>query len=258
MDGTSVAIGETIRAGFAAVRPSLSRCWAALAAGLGLSIAGALLNRGLPTSLLLALLGSTLVCGALYRQAFGRKPGWHGLRWGADEGRVLASHLLVLAIMSIVGVVLLLVVSSVTLGVARANDPKFDVTSLEALRGAVSGPGEIIVASVPLLCLVLLGWLAMRLALASAASVEQAQVRALSAFPLTRGLILPLAGSLLVLMTPLVLAAMVAGALSATAGFALVGVDILVSAAVYFYFVPAWVGALVHVYRRRRPLAETL
>ena len=259
MDGTAVAIGETIHAGFAAVRPSLRRCWAALASGLLLSITGALIGEHGPVlAILLEMAAATVVYGALYRDAFGRAPGWRGLRWGMDEMRVLASHLLIGLLMALISAVLFIVVGAVALGVARANNPDFDGASTESWREALSGPGALVVGAVPVLCVVLLVWVALRRALSPAATVDEGRVRVLSAFDLTRGLAPKLFVSLVALILPLVAAALVAGVLQSLAGGPVVGIDILVSAAVYFYFAPAWVGALVHVYRRRRPLVETL
>ncbi|WP_421737036.1 hypothetical protein [Caulobacter sp.] len=255
MTDGSVAIGATVRAGLSGLLPSLRACWAALAVAVLISA----ISRLLPPAaggltLLVEIAAAVLASGALYRRAFGRQSGLAGLRWGMDEWRLLGAQLLIAALMLVVLAVLATVVGAIALGVARASAPGFDATSAQAWRDAFarSGLGGIVAGAAPLFSLCLLVWLCLRLSLSAPASVDQARVRVLSAFPLTRGVTPQLLGAGLVLALPVVALAGVSSLIGRWAGpgldapLALLGAILL-----YLYLAPVWTGALVHVYRHR-------
>lgn len=253
MSEGSAAIGRTVRAGLVGWAPAVRSCWAALLAGVALS----LLPRALPPSL--AFLGlpvefvaTTLAYGGLYRAAFARPPGWNGLRWGGEEWRLLAVQALVTVILTVVAAVLTVVVGAVVVGLAKASAPGLDITSLEAWRAALDGPGALVASLPPLLSMAIMVWLFLRLSLAPAATVELGRVQVLSAFGRTRGAVLTLAVAGAALAAPACVLVVAVGYLRARAGFAegalvpqLVSVVLL-----FFYLVPVWTAALVEVYRR--------
>ncbi|WP_425997661.1 hypothetical protein [Caulobacter sp. DWR1-3-2b1] len=255
MTDGSVAIGATVRAGVSGLGPSVRACWAALLAAVVLSI----LTRALPPALgglaLLAEIAAiALVCGALYRRAFGKPAGLAGLRWGPDEWRLLGVQALIAVFLFVVAAVLILVVGAIALGVARANAPGFDATSSQAWKDALagSGPGAIVAGASPLLGLAVLIWLAVRLSLAGAASVDQSGVRVLSAFPLTRGVTLQVLAACTLLAAPVVALVALSSLVGRWAGPGFDGALAALGAIFgYVYLAPVWTGALVHVYRRR-------
>jgi len=246
----SAAIGRTVRAGMAGWAPGLRTCWAALVAGavLGLlpRVAGLALF-GLP----LELAATTVAYGALYRHAFDGPAGFKGLRWGAVEWRLLAVQILVTVILTVVMAVLAVLVGAVVVGVAKSNAPRLDITSVDAWRAALGGPGALAASLPPLLSMAIMIWLFLRLSLAPAATVDLGRVQVLSAFGRTRGAVLVLAASGAVLAAPAVILVVLVGYLRAIAGFpegALVP-ELVSVALVFFYLLPVWTAALVDVYR---------
>jgi len=254
MTQRSVAVGATVRAGLSNLAPAITDGWAAL----GLATVLAAVSHRLPAGadLVLQLTAACLATGALYRRAFGRASGLKGLRWGREEWHLLAAQLLCAAFLLVVLSVLALVVAAVTLGVARMSLPNFDALSPAGWQDALaaSGVAGFVVGLVPLLSLAVLVWLAARLSLSGAATVEQGGIRVLSSFPMTRGLAAPILASGFVLALPVILLA---------AGLRFVGdpaegglaaaVAIIATAATYFYLAPVWAGALAYIYRQRRP-----
>jgi hypothetical protein len=256
------AIGATVRAGFSGLAPSVRACWAALLAAVLISV----VSRALPPAvaglaLPIEIAAAVIAWGALYRRAFGRASGLAGLRWGMDEWRLLGAQALIAVFLFVVLAVLATVVGAVALGVARASAPGFDATSSEAWRAALSksGVGTIVAGAAPLLSLALLVWLGVRLSLAAPASIDQAQVRVLSAFPLTRGLVLQVFAAGVVLAAPVAALLLATGLVGRWAGPGVNGLLAVLGAAfVYLYLAPVWTGALVHVYRHRQTPDGTL
>lgn len=248
-------VRATVRAGFSGLAPSVRACWAALLAAVLISASTQVLPVAVAgLALPIEIAAAVIAWGALYRRAFGRAGGVAGLRWGMDEWRLLGAQALIALLLFVVLAVLATVVGAVALGVARANAPGFDATSSEAWRAALSktGIGTIVAGAAPLLGLALLVWLGARLSLAAPASVDQARVRVLSAFPLTKGVTLQVVAAAAVLAAPVVAAMAVSGLVGRWAGPSLNGVLALIGAAfLYLYLAPVWTGALVHVYRHR-------
>ena len=257
----SVAIGATVRAGFAGLGPSVRACWAALLVAVALSTVGQLLPPAITgLSLLTELAAAIVACGALYRRAFGRAAGFSGLRWGQDEWRLLAAQLLIGALFLLVLAILAVVVGGIALGVATTNAPGFDVTSSEAWQAALDGVsvGTILAGLAPLLSLALLLWLAARLSLAGPASVDQAGVKVLSAFSLTKGATPQILASALILAAPVVLLIALSSLVGRWTGPGFgAPLAVLGAAFAYFYLVPVWTGALVDLYRRRHAPAAS-
>lgn len=254
MTDGSVAIGATVRAGLSGLVPSVRACWAALLVAALVSAVSGLLPPVLSgLALPVEIAAAVIACGALYRRAFGRSSGLAGLRWGMDEWRLLGAQLLVAVLLFLVVAVLATVVGAIALGVARASAPGFDATSAEAWRDAFarSGLGGVVAGAAPLLSLCLLVWLSLRLSLAAPASVDQARVRVLSAFPLTRGVTPQLLGAGLVLAAPVMALAAVSSLVDRWVGPGLnTPLALLGAVFLYLYLAPVWTGALVHVYRQ--------
>ncbi|CAN5481589.1 hypothetical protein BH10PSE3_BH10PSE3_37110 [soil metagenome] len=254
MSEGSAAIGRTVRAGLSGWTPGVRTCWAALVAGAVLG----LLPRALPPglgflSLPLEYSATTLAYGALYRAAFGGPAGWNGLRWGLVEWRLLAVQALITVILSVVAAVLAVLVGAVVVGIAKVNAPGLDITSVEAWRAALDGPGALPASLPPLLSMIVMIWLFLRLSLAPAATVDLGRVQVLSAFGRARGAVLALAVTGGVLAAPAVILVIAIGYVRAIAGFsdgALVP-QLVSVALLFFYLIPVWTAALVEVYRRQ-------
>ncbi|PTS89778.1 MULTISPECIES: hypothetical protein [unclassified Caulobacter] len=257
MTQRSVAVGATVRAGLSDLGAAIKACWAALVLATVLAAVSRLLP---PAAALLApvlqLVALSLAAGALYRRRFERASGLKGLRWGREEWHLMAAQLLCAAFLFVVLSVLALVVAAVTLGVARMSLPGFDALSPAGWQDALaaSGVAGFVVGLVPLLSLAIIVWLAARLSLAGAATVDLAGIRVLSSFPLTRGLAAPILASGFLLALPVIL---LGAGLRFAGGTDHGGLEPVVAicsaAAVYFYLAPVWTGALVHIYRQRRP-----
>jgi hypothetical protein len=258
----SAAIGRTVRAGLAGWAPNLRTCGAALVAG---ALVGLLLPRALPPAM--AFLGlplefaaTTLAYGALYRAAFAGPTGWKGLRWGVEEWRLLAVQALTTVILTVVAFVLAILVGAVVVGVAKSNDPNLDITSLDAWRAALDGPGAIPAGLPPLLSAGVMIWLFLRLSLAPAATIDLGKVQVLSAFGRTRGKVLLLAATGVVLAAPACILVVAIGYMRAIAGFSegTLVPELVSVALVFFYLIPVWTAALVDVYRHQPVPAPTL
>lgn len=250
----SATIGGTVRAGMAGWTPGVRTCWAALVAGGALGLLPRALSPGLAfLSLPLELAATTVAYGALYRHAFGGRAGWKGLRWGVQEWRLLAVQALVTVILTVVVAVLAVLVGAVVVGIAKSNAPGLDITSVDAWRGALDGPGALAASLPPLLSMAIMVWLFLRLSLAPAATVDLDRIQVLSAFGRTRGVVLVLAAAGAVLAAPAVILVVLIGYLRAVAGFAEGALipELVSVALVFFYLIPVWTAALVDVYRHQ-------
>lgn len=251
MKDGSAMVGATLRAGFSDVTGAVKDCWAALALAATLGVSANLLPSALSSAV--ALLAVVIAQGALFRRAFGRQEGLKGLRWGRDEWRLLGAQLMILALFLLIGSILMIIVGGVSLGIARTASPDFDASTTAGWKAAYAsaGPAGFVIALVPLASLAILIWLGLRLSLSAPATVEQSGVRVLSAFPLTKGHVPVLLAVGAVIFLPVFLV----GAAVRLAPQGLIVATILAACA-YFYAMPAWAGALAHVYRRRAALRD--
>lgn len=245
MTDGSATISATLRAGLSDVASAARDCWAALALAAVVSVAAGLLPPGL--RLLGGLLATVIAQGALFRRAFGRAAGLKGLRWGRDEWRLLAAQLMILALLSLIGAILMVIVGGVALGVARTAAPDFDPGTIAGWQGAFAsaGPAGVILVVAPLGSLAILLWLVLRLSLSAPATVEQSGVRVLSAFPLTKGRV----PTLFVIGLAIVAPMFVFSALLSLAPDKSLVVAAILALGAYFYAMPAWAGSLAHFYR---------
>jgi hypothetical protein len=247
MTDGSAGVGPALRAGFSGVASAVRDCWGALAVAAAISIVGASLPSGV--RLPLALLAGVIAQGALFRRAFDRPAGLKGLRWGRDEWRLLAAQLMILALFVLIGAILMVVVGAVAMGVARTAAPSFDPGTIAGWKAAFAsaGPAGFVLVVAPLASLAILIWLGLRLSFSAPATVDQSGVRVLSAFPLTKGHVLALFAVGLAIAIPVI----VLSALLTMAPNRGLAVEAVLALATYFYAMPAWTGALTHVYRLR-------
>jgi hypothetical protein len=224
----------------------------ALAAGVAARYGGSPFTA--PVATIAHVVTASLAYGALYRRAFGRDLGPFGLQFGAIEARVLGSSALVGLVLLFAGVLAFILIGCVVLGVVMATNPVgFNAGSEVDWRAALAGPVGIAVTPVPLLCLAGLVWLGLRLILAPAASVAEHRLRALAAFPYTRGAAFGLFILALALGAPMLLASGAAAAIGRLPGAPHWAASAALGAAFAFYAAPLWTGALTHVYQRQRP-----
>lgn len=241
----SASIGATLRAGFSDVAGATRDCWAALAVATAVSVLAELLSPAMSVPGL--ALAMVIAQGALFRRAFGREAGLRGLRWGRDEWRLLAAHLMIMALLFLISAILAVIVGGVALGVARTVAPNFDPGTIAGWRSAFAnaGPAGFILFVAPLGSLAILLWLIVRLSLSAPATVEQSGVRVLSAFPLTKGSVPTLFVVGLAIFLPVVLF----NALLTLALGQGVLLSVILAAGSYFYVSPALAGSLAHFYR---------
>lgn len=252
MTDGSATIGATLRAGLSDVAGAARDCWAALAVAAVVSVAADFLPPGV--KVLGVLLPIVIAQGALFRRAFGRQAGLKGLRWGRDEWRLLAGQLMILALLVLITAILMVIVGGVSLGVARTASPDFDPGTVAGWKGAFAsaGPAGVVLFAAPLASIAILIWLSLRLSLAAPATVEQSGVRVLSAFPLTKGRV----PALFVVGLAIVAPVMVLSALLTLAPGRSLVVATILTAAAYFYAMPAWAGSLAYFYRARAAAQE--
>jgi hypothetical protein len=244
MADRSARVGDVLMAGFSGLRAALASCWAALAAAVVLTLAADLLPA--VAGLFAVLVAVVVAQGALFRHVFGGASGFNGLRWGRDEWRLLGAHLMVLGLFLLIGSILLVVVGSIALGVARVSAPQLDSGSTEAWREAFAsaGPAGWVAGLAPLAALAILVWLGLRLSFTAPATVAEAGVRVLSAFPLTKGKVPVLFVAAGAFAAPVVVAAMLGVSPSSRVGAA------VLAGLTYLFLAPAWSGALAHLYRQ--------
>jgi hypothetical protein len=228
----------------------------ALAAAVAARYGGSPFNA--PFATLIHVAAASLAYGALYRRAFGREIGPLGLQFGLPEARVLGASALVALVLLFASILAFILIGCVVLGVVMATNPVgFDAGSELDWRAALGGPVGLAVTPVPLLCLAGLIWLGLRLSLAPAASVAEDRLRALAAFPYTRGAAFGLLIIAVALGAPMLLASAAAAALGRLPGAPHWIASAALGAAFAFYAAPVWTGALVHVYQRLRPHAAS-
>ncbi len=181
----SIVGGVTAAARF--VAPAWRGAWAGLvltAIALGGFLASAGLSRW--AWLLAAVLAASVARGALYRLAMGLPgAGPGGLQWKGAEGRLLAVWLLTAVFLAILTLLLLTALIATAYAVASAG-VGFVAAEPASWAKAVDGRGRLVLGAAGAAGAATLAWAALRLCLASAASVARGAVQVLSAWPLTR------------------------------------------------------------------------
>jgi len=151
-----------------------------------------------------ALVGLIDLQGRLYAAAFAQAAPRAGTQLALD-GRLLAVLLLKAALLAICGLILFILLLATAYGVASAG-PGFRAEDVGTWSGAVDVRGRVVVEALAALGVLVMGWLAMRLSLAEAATFADGRVQVLSAWRLTRAIAVPLSAGLLAVNAPIALA----------------------------------------------------
>ena len=192
--------------GLAAAAGFLPRAWRAAWASLTLAVVAltlALVGGG-PASWI-AVLAATLVArGALWRLASGKgQLGPGGLQFGALEVRLAAAWGLAALFLGIV-VLLALVILLCAAYAAASTGKGFDPANVATWTPAIVGGGRLLLGSVAALCGLGVLFVAVRVSLTEAATVQRGRVQVLSSFALTRGREVSLTTANFVVATPAV------------------------------------------------------
>jgi hypothetical protein len=183
-------------------------------------------NRGFSfLGMLISIAASTMAMGALFRLAFSDehpgdpafRPGPSGLQWGAMEWRLLGATLLVALLMVIALVLFFFLFILAVIMLAGSGAIGAD-TDPEELARAIGAPGAILLL---LLMLILLGtiiYAAVRLVLVPAATAASGKVMVFETWALTKGQFWPILGAVILVSLPSLIAGMVTGAISSSAG----------------------------------------
>lgn len=259
----TISVREGVRAGYGFIPAA----WRAVAGALILAaVTGAsyfyadAAHLGRP-AVLAALVAHFLVGavaqGALFRLALDQTGnGPLGLQWRGLESRLLGLTLLTLLFFVVVVLVLTIVVAAAIIGVSIAAGVPFQPGNPGWL-GEMGLVGGLILALVVIAAYVVFVWLAVRLSLASAATAAVGRIQLLSTFPLTKGHVWRLLGSLLIVAAPVIAAALATGVATGLAGGlpdpATAAFAIVTGLLVAFVYLPAAAGLLVYIYRRLAP-----
>ena len=185
-----VVVSEAIQSAARFVSAAWRVAWAILALVSGALAAAIVVPPGARRWgwLVLALVLAVSARGALYRRAMNRgRPGPGGLQWGPIEWRLLVVSLLSFALLGILLLLVLVVVLCMAYAAASAGHG-FDPNQVTSWAGAVDNRGRWVVSVIALAGATGLIWVAIRIALADAATVALGKVRLLAAWPLTRDL----------------------------------------------------------------------
>lgn len=260
----TIGVGETLRAAFAFWRTAV-RAVPGVLTLYGVAIAW--LSHVAPiqdaaaqvSGLLPFVLMTVLAEAALLRVYFGAgKPddpdyrvGPLGFQFGKAELLVLASQLLCAPLLIFIAALLLLVLGAflVSLGVVSGAVPK---TPEELLA---LGPNLWLAVGVVVAGLFLWSWVGLRLSLASAASVAERRVLALSTFALTRGRFWLLLACQLLMRAPLLALSFIIDPLVAKQGVQVQAVLLLAMGLLAsFWLTPLLTGVGAYVYTRVGPV----
>ena len=265
-----VPINVSVRAAFTFLQSSLPQTWrAGVLLAVLTTFAQAAVN---PNDTLagfglffLAEAGWVVYLAYLLRLALRQDgAGFMGLRFGADEARllgVLATLAFLVLLMTIVGVIVFSFVLTMTLtknGIdprTLENNPK---AMEEFIRSALAGADGFMLIAVLLFFGALIVWLLGRLSLAYAATMGEGRFMALSTFSWTKGNLLHVLAVLFLVATPILSATLIVGAIAPTkpgGGSALLQVvEMLALQLVQFCIqAPLSAGAYAFLYKGLRP-----
>ena len=152
-----------------------------------------------------------LSAAALRMAVLGDYEGWHGLKLGADEGRILLVNLLVPALTLVVGAMVvmswLVVFSSIAAAsLARAGvDPENFEAELMDVASYLGTADWVVVVGAGIVAAAIMVWLTARLALSFPATIERKKVQVLSVWGLSKGNAWRIALAIILTSTPLIL-----------------------------------------------------
>ncbi|MFI4976362.1 MAG: hypothetical protein ACHP84_17650 [Caulobacterales bacterium] len=199
---TRVPVSLAVRTAFAFWPVAWRRCWAALLLAAALTGLFAVMGRDGSALARVAvgvgvLAAGVMARGGLYRTALARlgradlKAGPAGLQWAAAEWRLVGTVILVGVLLILALALVLVVFLGVSLGLASAGQG-FAISDPNTWRPSFTGRARVLHLALAAVCAGALVWIALRLALAQAATVARRKVQVLSAWPLTGGNVLGL------------------------------------------------------------------
>lgn len=192
------------RAAAAAVPSAWRGAWLAI---IGASVALSLVGSPELGIWRLVMMGGAVlliveVQAVCYRQALGRWEGRASRRAVmTDAPRLLAVWGLQTVLLLILLALGVLLIGAVALGVASAGKG-YSAADPATWQAAMGGAGRAIVGGVGLAVLAGLTWVKARLALSAAATADLGKVQVLSAWPLTKGRVLPVLASMIAAALP--------------------------------------------------------
>lgn len=242
--GELIAAG--VKSGFGFWWPALRRNWPAL---LTLALVGELVVMARPTiSLLPAAFAFPACIAELYSQAFELPTERY-----ARSRRLLSAWALFCVFMGVVGLLFFVVLLCTLYAVASAGS-SFDPKQVSTWAASIDARGRLVASAVFILGLLAMGWVAMRVWLASAATITENRIAMLSTWVYTRGRVVSMAITRALLTLPAALLILLFFVLlpkyDRSRGAGLVA---LLSLAPIFAFawIPMQVGAAAEFYRRR-------
>ncbi|WP_417482540.1 hypothetical protein [Maricaulis sp.] len=178
--------------------------------GLGDAMGNPVLSMGFFLLSLVTVVASLALSAACLRMAvLGDYSGWHGLKAGADEGRIFIVGLLVSALTLLVFIMAFMfwavVLGSIAAGaMSRAGiDPEAEGLELADAMAYLGTADWAVAGVVGLAAAALLIWLSARLVLALPATIANRKIMVLSAWSLSNGNALRIAAALLLTSLPL-------------------------------------------------------
>lgn len=266
-----MAASISVTGGASAAFGFLARSWRGAAAALALAgllnwaNVSAFLSRDFGRAwLLLAayLVAAVMATGGLFRVARNLSPGFGGLQWGAIEWRLLGVAVLRILLFTLLIALFATVLTAAYAGMAAAETAGgFAAAARPGWRPSLDSLGWTVVGGVGLAGLAGLCWVGLRLYLAAAATVALGRVQLLSVWPLTKGHVGRILGSLILVLAPGVAALLAAGAGRGLLGAGDEGVwrmfaTLLALAAGMgetFLILPLSVGLMIYLYDRLGP-----
>jgi hypothetical protein len=266
-----MAASISVTGGASAAFGFLGRSWRRAAAALALAgllhwaNVSAFLSRDFGRAwLLLAayLVAVVMATGGLFRIARNLSPGVGGLQWGAIEWRLLGVVLLRILLFTLLIALFATVLTAAYAGIAAAETSGgFAAAARPGWRPGLDSLGWTMVGGVGLAGLAALCWIALRLYLAAAATVAMSRVRLLSAWPLTKGHVGRILGSLILVLAPgvAVLVAVVIGrgllGAGDESGLRMFATLLALAAGIgeTFLILPLSVGLMIYLYDRLGP-----
>ncbi|MBP7703910.1 MAG: hypothetical protein KA105_01340 [Caulobacter sp.] len=205
----------------------------------------------------LVLLSQLPAQAALYRIALsdlGAEPpernGPFGLQWRMLETNLLVAGVLIVLLIAVMFMVAAFVMLALAAGFASGLDAKTLASSPEAIAAQIGANGLMVMNLVMLAFMVGLIILTLRLSLVQAATAAARRTQVFSSMRLTKGALLPIFGTMMLINLPLLLIQVVAIALARNDPFLITGVSVILAGLSPFFLLPISVGAMAHIYRR--------
>jgi len=172
-----------------------------------------------------------------------------GLQWRMLETRLLAASALTVLLVFVVTAVTAFLMLALTAGFLSGIDPK-TLTTPEAVAAHLSPSGALVLQLVLLAFLIGVVVLSLRLSLVQPATAVANRTQVFSSLRLTRGAILPIFGTLLLINLPLLILEVLGELVAGSDPMLRVGVGLVLGGIAPFFLIPISVGVTAHIYRR--------